>query len=141
MARERVEMEVALLHILAMIRLARHEAEVPLLENRVLLVPERQRPAEDLITIAEPGDAVLAPAKRLRPRQIVRKIRPRITIRAVILAHSAPRTVGQIRTPLSPAGDVVRSAGEPVAFGSHFTSDGMPDVLPSPPRRCRGRCR
>src|SRR4051794_33357064 len=111
MARERVEMEVALLHILAVIRLAGHETEVALLENRVLFVPQRKRPAEDLIPVAETSDAVLAPPKCFRSRQIVRKVRPRIAVRAVVLAHGAPRAVGEIRPPLSPAGDVVRKAG------------------------------
>src|SRR4051794_35198646 len=119
MARQRIEVEVALLDVFAMIRLTRHEAEVTLFEDRILLVPERQRPAEDLIAVAETGDAVLAPAKRFRPRQIVRKVRPRIAIRAVVLAHGAPGAVGQIRTPRSPAGDVVGSAGQPVAFSGH----------------------
>src|SRR5436305_14001845 len=108
MARQRVEIEVALLDILAVIGLARHEAEVALLEDRVLFVPERQRPAEDLIAIAETGDAILAPAKRLRSRQIVRKIRPGIPVRAVVLADGTPGAVAEVRPPLSPAGESVR---------------------------------
>src|SRR5437588_6890564 len=116
MARQTVEMEVALLDVLAMVRLTRHEAEVALLEDRVLLVPERQRPAEDLITITETGDAVLTPAESFRARQVVRKVRPGIAIRAVVLAHRPPRAVGEIRTPFSPAGDFVGSAGEPGPF-------------------------
>src|SRR5882762_8645483 len=55
--RHRVEMEVALLDVLAMVGLAGHEAEVTFLEDGILLVPERQRPAEDLVTIAETSDA------------------------------------------------------------------------------------
>src|SRR3954468_5723602 len=134
-------MEVALLDILAVIRLARHEAEVALLENGVLLVPERERPAEDLIAITEAGDAVLAPAERLRSRQIVREVRPRIAVRAVILAHRSPGAVGEVRPPLAPARNVVRSAGQAIAFGGHrVTSDGTPGGLPSPPRTCRGMC-
>src|SRR6059058_4446883 len=112
-------MEVALLDVLAMVRLAGHEAEVALLEDRVLLVPERQRPAEDLVAIAESGDAVLAPSERLRPGEVVRQVRPRIAVRAVVLAHRAPCAVGEIRPPLAPAGDVVRSAGEAGPFSGH----------------------
>ena len=108
-ARQRVEMEVALLDVLAVVPLGRDEPEEALLEDRVALVPERQRPAEDLIAVAEAGDAVLAPAIRLRPRQIVREVRPRVAVRAVVLAHRSPGAVGEIRPPLAPAGDGVRS--------------------------------
>src|SRR5204862_414161 len=94
--RQRVEVEVTLLHVLAVIPLRRHESEIALLQNRIALVPERHRPAEDLVAVADAGDAVLAPAVRLRPRVIVRKIAPRIGVRAVVLAHRPPRAVGEV---------------------------------------------
>src|SRR5258706_2083379 len=117
MARHRVEMEVALLDVLAVVRLARHEAEEALLEDGILPVPERQRPAEDLVAVAEAGDAVLAPSEGLRSGQIVREVRPGIATGAVVLAHRPPGAVGEVRPPLAPAGDVVRGAGHAGAFG------------------------
>src|SRR4051812_27928292 len=115
MTRYRVEIEVALFDVLAVIGLAGHQAEVTFLENRILLVPERQRPAEDLVAIAETGDAVLSPSKGLRAREIVREIRPGIAVRAVVLAHRSPGAVGEIWPPLAPVGDVV---GKPRESGS-----------------------
>jgi len=41
------------------IPLRRNDAEVALFQDRVALVPEGHRPAEDLVAIAEAGDAVL----------------------------------------------------------------------------------
>src|SRR5204863_5340027 len=99
MTRQRIEIEVALLHILAVIRLGRNESEVALFENRIALVPERHRPAEDLIAVAESADAILAPSVCLRPRQVVRKVSPRVALRAVVLPHGAPRAVREIRPP------------------------------------------
>src|SRR5207248_5276229 len=112
----------------------------------VLLVPKRQRPAEDLIAIAKTGDAILAPSEDFRPGQVVREVAPRIAVPAVVLAHRAPSAVGQIRPPFPPAGDVVRRAGHAGAFRGHRAHQGLtigdtPDVLPSRPRRSLGRCR
>ena len=60
--RRAVEIEVIFLHVLAMIALAVGQPEEPLLEDRVLPVPEGQCKAEVLLVIGNAGNAVLAPA-------------------------------------------------------------------------------
>src|SRR4030095_12416247 len=52
--RRRVEIEVVVLDVLAVIPLGASEAEHPLLENRVPLVPEREREAEPLVVVRDP---------------------------------------------------------------------------------------
>src|SRR6202011_4582980 len=91
MARQRVDVEVTLLHVLAVIAFVRNEAEVTLLQDRIAFVPERERPAEDLVAIAETCDAVLTPAVGLRAREIVRQEGPGVAAAAVILADRRPR--------------------------------------------------
>src|SRR5205823_8226146 len=118
-ARQCVEVEVALLDVLTMIAFGRHQAEVALLENRVALVPEGHRPAEDLIAVTEAGDAVLAPAISLRSGQIVRQKRPGVAVGAVVLTHRSPRAIREVRTPLGPAGALMRITGEALFFYIH----------------------
>ena len=59
--RRAVEVEVVLLDILAMVRLAVGEPEQALFQDRVALVPQRQRKAQPLLVIAESAEPVLAP--------------------------------------------------------------------------------
>ena len=120
MAGDRVEVEVLLLDILAVVAFAGNESEIALLENRIAFIPEGHRPAEDLIAVTEPGDAILAPAIGLRSRQVVGEERPRIAILAVVLAHRGPRAVGEVGTPLVPAGALVGVAGEAHFLDVHF---------------------
>jgi hypothetical protein len=56
-----VEVEVVLLDILAMVRLTVGEFEQALLQDRVPLVPQRQREAQPLLVIREARKTVLAP--------------------------------------------------------------------------------
>ncbi len=56
-----VEVEVVLLDILAMVPLAVGEPEQALFQDRVPLVPQRQRKAQPLLVIAEAPEPVLAP--------------------------------------------------------------------------------
>ena len=60
--RRGVEVEVVLLDVLAVVALAVGQAEQPLLEDRVLAVPQGQREAELLLVVGDAGEAVLAPA-------------------------------------------------------------------------------
>src|ERR1051326_7336810 len=128
-ARQRVDVEVTLLHVLAVVPLGRHEAEVALLENRIALVPERHRPAEDLVAIRESGDAVLAPAIGLEAREVVREKAPGVAVRAVVLAHGAPGAVREVRAPLAPPGERVRAAAEALPFRVHGIVDSLSTLI------------
>ena len=56
-----VDVEVVLLHVLPMVRLAVGEPEQALLQDRVALVPQREGKAQPLLVIADPPEPVLAP--------------------------------------------------------------------------------
>src|SRR5262249_29799343 len=92
-----VEVVVELLHVLAVIALAGHEAEEPLLQNRVALVPQRDGEDEHLIPITDGREAVLTPSVGTAPSVVMRKKIPRRPVRAVVLANGAPRTLRNVR--------------------------------------------
>ena len=98
----RVEIVVILLHILAVIAFEIRQTEKPLLQNRVLLVPQSERKADVLMAVAKSGNAIFAPAVRARTCVIVREIVPRVAIRAVILAHSSPLALRKVWSPTFP---------------------------------------
>ncbi len=94
-----VEVVVQLLDILAVIALMAAKAEKALLEDRVRTVPERRREAQPLVAVADPEDAVFAPAVRSRARLLERKIIPRVAIATVIFANRPPLPIAEIGTP------------------------------------------
>src|SRR5207249_8524636 len=70
----RVVVEVALLHVLAVVALGAGEAEQPLLQDRVATVPERDGEAEAALAVREAEQPVLAPAVPAAARVVVGKI-------------------------------------------------------------------
>src|SRR5262245_9291489 len=60
--RRRVEVEVVLFDVLAVVGFAVGQAKKALFENRVLAVPQRQRKTEPLVVVGKTGQTVLAPA-------------------------------------------------------------------------------
>ena len=57
-----VEVEVVLLHILAVVALTVGQAKQPFLEDRVLTIPQGQCEAQVLLIIRNPSQTILAPA-------------------------------------------------------------------------------
>ena len=116
-----VQVEPVLLGVLAVVALAVGEPEHPLLEDRVRAVPQRERQAQPLALVADPGDPVLAPPVGARARLVVREVVPGVAAAAVVLADRAPLALGQIRAPRLP-GDFARSGpprgGRVQGFGS-----------------------
>ena len=102
-----VEVEVVLLDVLAVVALDGRDAEQPLLQDGVVAVPEGGGEDEELIAVADAGDAVLAPAVRLAPGQVVREVAPGVAVGAVVLADSGPGAVADIGAPAAPAADIV----------------------------------
>ena len=100
--RGRVEIEVVLLDVLAMVAFAVGEAEQALLENRIGAVPQRQGDAQLLLVVAESCKSVLAPAIRARARVIMGEVVPRVAGGAVVLAHRSPLALAEIRPPPLP---------------------------------------
>ena len=100
--RRAVEIEVVLLHVLAVVALAVGEAEEPLLEDRVLPVPQGEGEAELLLVVGDAGDAVLAPAVGARAGMVVGEEIPGVAAFAVVLAHGPPLPFAEIGSPLLP---------------------------------------
>ena len=100
--RRAVEVEVVLLHVLAVVPLAVGEPEEPLLEDGILAVPQGQREAEALLVIGDAGDAVLAPAVGAGAGMIVGEEIPGIAVFAVVLAHRSPLPLAEVGPPLLP---------------------------------------
>src|SRR5262245_66322426 len=104
MGRRRIEIEVVLLDVLAVVALAVRQAEEPFLEDRILAVPQRQGEAEQLPIVADPRESVLAPAIGARARVIVAEVVPRVAGLAVVFANGAPLAFAEIGPPLLPRG-------------------------------------
>ena len=114
--RRRVEIEVVLLDVLAVVALAVGQTKQPFLEDGVLAVPERDGETEDLLVVGDAGEAVFSPSIGSRARLIVGEVIPRVARIAVILAHGAPLPLTQIGSPLAPRGIRVARLGETQSF-------------------------
>src|SRR5581483_12088624 len=69
--------------------------------------------------VADPEDAVLAPAIRAQMRVLERKLLPRGAVRAVIFADGAPLAIGKIRSPAPPMLLAPRRFDQPALFSVH----------------------
>src|SRR5260221_743532 len=109
-------MEVAFLHVLAVVAFRRRQAEKTFLQNRIALIRESWGKDEQLIAIANAGDAVFAPTICLAPRQVMRQVIPGVAIGAVVFANRRPSTIGDIGSPATPIAFIVGDFAEPVVF-------------------------
>ena len=101
-AREAVEVPPVLLGVLAVVALRPGQPEHALLEDRVDAVPQRQRQAQVVVDVGQPGHAVLVPPVGAGAGVVVGEVAPGVPVAAVVLAHGAPRPLGQVRAPLVP---------------------------------------
>ena len=76
-ARQTLEVPPVLLDVLAVVALRPGQAEHPLLQDRVLAVPEREREAELVADVRDAGHPVLVPAVRAGAGVVVRERAPR----------------------------------------------------------------
>src|SRR3954454_10616431 len=97
-----VQVVIILLDIFPVITLAIGQSEHPLLQDRVLAIPERQRKTQPLLIITDTGEPIFTPVIGARAGLIVSKIIPRVAVRAVILADSAPLPFAEIGPPRPP---------------------------------------
>ncbi len=114
----RIQVEVALLDVLAVIGIRPANSEQPLFQNGIAAVPQRQREAHASLAIANAEQAVFAPAIGAAARMIVREIRPATPIRGVVFAHGAPLPLGKIRAPALPVLLAPGIFSEPFALGA-----------------------
>ena len=111
-----VEVEVVLLHVLAVVSLAGHHAVEAFLEERILLVPEGEGEAEHLIPVADAGESVLTPTVGLGPGLGVREIGPGVSVARIVLADRAPGALRNVRAPVPPRGERAVLLGKPIVF-------------------------
>ena len=131
--RRRVEVEVVLLDVLAVVPLAVGEAEQALLQDRVPLVPERERETEALLVVGDPAEAVLAPPVGPGAGLVVREVVPGVAVLAVVLADRAPLPLAQVRAPLLPRDPLLPASFEPPLFGGcRRTPDPSPPTMRAP---------
>src|SRR5262249_28023616 len=73
MSRRRIEIEVILLYVLSVVALRPGQSEQPLLQKRIATVPQRDGETDQLMPVADAGDAIFVPSVSPRPRVIVRE--------------------------------------------------------------------
>ncbi len=118
MGGRRVKIIVVLLDILTMVPLSIGKPKEPLLDDRVLAVPQRKRPAEALLVVRDAGNAVFAPLVDARTRLIMREVVPRVTRLGIILAHCPPLPFREVRPPLLPRRFALRIGAHTRLLGS-----------------------
>ena len=117
--RRAVEVEVVFLNVLAVVPLAVGQSEQPLLEDRVLPVPQRQRKAEALLVVGYAGQPVFTPAVGARAGLIVGEEIPRVAVLAVILADRSPLALAEVGPPFLPVDLLFASFLQSCGFGGH----------------------
>ena len=110
-----VEVEVILFDILAVIALAVGQPKQALLQYRILVVPQTYAEAQQLVPIADAGQAILAPVIGAGAGLVMAKVVPGISVLAVVLANRPPLPLAKVGSPLSPGflagGFVLESEG------------------------------
>src|SRR6202011_389158 len=114
---QRVEIPPVLLDVFAVVALRPGQPERPLLEDRILPVPQGQAQAQPLLHVAEPSQPVLPPAVGPGPRVVVRQVIPRLAVRAIVLAHRSPLALADIRAPPVPLARLAQPVLQPAAPG------------------------
>jgi len=96
MGRRAVQVEVVLLDVLAVIPLGVGQPEQPLLEDRVLPVPEGDGETELLLSSEMPAIPSSPPAVGAGAGLVVAEVFPRRSRPAVVLAHRAPLPLAEV---------------------------------------------
>src|SRR5580704_16994486 len=98
-----------------MVALGIRQAEQAFLHDGIPLVPQRKGQAQPLLVVADPGNAILTPPVRARPRLIMTEIRPGVFAVAVVVPDRPPLTLAEIRPPRTPR-DTRPGIGQPPLF-------------------------
>jgi hypothetical protein len=122
--RRRVEVEIVLLDVLAVVALVAGEPEEAFLEDRIVLVPEAEGEAEVLESIAEAAESVFVPAVGAAAGVVVGEIFPGLACGAIVFADGAPGAFAEVGSPVFPVGATGFGVGQALMFGSHRVVDG-----------------
>ena len=90
----RVQVEIVLLDVLAVVPLGSGHAEQPLLEDGVAFVPQRDGEAQAALAIGNAQQAVLAPAVSAAARLVMGEVVPAVATFGIVLAHRSPLALG-----------------------------------------------
>ena len=102
MSRRRVEIEVTLLDVLAVITLVPRQTEKAFFQNRVAFVPESHREANQLMAIADTSQSIFVPPINAGPGVVMRKEFPGGAMSTVVFAHRSPRAFAEVGSPAFP---------------------------------------
>ena len=97
-----IQVKIIFFDVLTVIALAIGQAEQPLLEDRVLAVPQGESETQPLMVIAKAGEAVLAPMVSAGASLIMREVIPGVAVVAIVLTYRPPLALAEIRSPLLP---------------------------------------
>ena len=100
-----VEIEPVFLGVLTVVALVARKPEHALFEDGIASVPQGQGEDQELVTIADAGNAVFTPAIGLAARHVVGEKFPGTTVGTVVFAHAAPGTFADVRSPFAPGRD------------------------------------
>ena len=118
-----------------MVALAVGQAEQPFLEDGVFSVPQGQREAEKLLVVGDTRQPVFSPAVSAGTRLVVAEIVPGIAIVTVVLAHRAPLSFAQVRSPFLPGKLFLVVFFQPNLFIVHGSTSVFGHDAPSGPFR------
>jgi hypothetical protein len=97
-----IQVEAVVLDVFAVAAFGVGQPEEPFFQEGIAPVPERDCEADQLLTIADAGEPVVAPAVGPGAGVVVRKVLPGVSVSGVVLPHRAPRAFAQVRTPPFP---------------------------------------
>src|SRR5262249_47962690 len=114
-----VEIEVVLLHVLAVVALAVGQPEQPFFQDRVAAVPQRQREAEPLPIVGDARQAIFAPSIGPGPSLVVSEIIPGVAPFAIVLPAGPPLPLAEVRPPPFPRTSMLPGLFESDMFFRH----------------------
>src|SRR5215831_11490786 len=92
------------------------QSEQPLLENRIVAVPQRKGEAQPAFSVADSKQSILAPPVRPAARVIVRQVVPTLSSGRIVLANGTPLAFGQVGSPSPPVTSTPRVLVNPNPF-------------------------
>jgi hypothetical protein len=121
-SRGAIKVKVVLLYVLTVVTLRRDEPKETLLQNRILLIPKRKGKNEELKTVTNSRQAILAPSVGFTSSVIVRKVIPGVPGCTIVLTHRSPGTLRHIWAPTFPVRIALAGVGESSMFLGRHTS-------------------
>lgn len=97
-----VQVVVQLLDVLTVVTLVSRKTEETLFQPLVLTVPQGDVHTHQLLVVTDTKETVLTPSEDTGVGVLEWEVRPGVTVLGVILTHSGPSSLTQVRTPPVP---------------------------------------